>query len=164
MQSPSVCLIFCKNHRSLWLLGEFILLRSHYQAICHTSGYHLRWKANPRKIPLLLSQNHRMSGIGRDLERSSSPIPLLDKEHLDCVIQERIQVSFECLQRRRPHNLPEQPVPVFCYPRSEKAFSSIYVERCMFQPIAPCPVIGWMSLRIAWLHPPKTHPLHIYKH
>ena len=82
MQSPSVCLIFCKNHRSLWLLGEFILLRSHYQAICHTSGYHLRWKANPRKIPLLLSQNHRMSGIGRDLERSSSPIPLPEPYHL----------------------------------------------------------------------------------
>lgn len=29
------------------------------------------------------SQNHRMSGVGRDLERAPSPIPLLKQEHLD---------------------------------------------------------------------------------
>ena len=29
-----------------------------------------------------LSQNHRMAGIGRDLERSSSPMPLPMQEHL----------------------------------------------------------------------------------
>ena len=85
-----------------------------------------------------------MSGIGRDLERSSSPIPLPEQEHLDQVTQERIQAGFECLQRSGPHNLSGQPVPVFCYPYCEEAFSHIYVEPPMFQlvPTAPCPIIG----------------------
>ena len=61
-------------------------------------------------------QNHRMLGIGRDLKRSSSPIPLPEQEHLGEVTQEGVQAGFECLQRRRLHNLPGQPVPVLCYP------------------------------------------------
>jgi len=63
-------------------------------------------------------KNHRnrMSGIGRDIKRSSSSIALLEQEHLDQVTQECIQECFECLQRRRPHNLSGQPVPVSCYP------------------------------------------------
>jgi len=88
-----------------------------------------------------ITQNHRISGIGRDLERSSSLIPLLEQEHLDQVTQERVQVGFECLQRRRCHNLPGQPVPMFCY-LYHKVFSHIYVEPPVFQiaPTAPCPM------------------------
>ena len=95
-------------------------------------------------LKCILTQNHRISGIGRDLKRSSSPIPLLEQEHLDQVTQEHIQVDFECLQRRRPPNVSGQPVPVFYYPQSEEVFSSIYVELSMFQVahIAPCPIIG----------------------
>ena len=71
-------------------------------------------KGKEETISAVESQNHRISGIGRDLERSSSPIPLLEQEHLDQVTQECVQVGFECLQRRRLHNLSEKPVPVFC--------------------------------------------------
>lgn len=40
------------------------------------------------------SQTHRMSGIERDLNRLSSPIPLLEWEHLDQVTKECIQAGF----------------------------------------------------------------------
>jgi len=60
----------------------------------------------------LTSQNHRISGIEKDLERSSSPVPLMEQEYLDQVTQESIQAYFECLQKRRPHNLSGQPVPL----------------------------------------------------
>jgi len=43
-----------------------------------------------------------MSGIGREIESSSSPIPLLEQEHLEQVTQEHTQADFECLWRRRP--------------------------------------------------------------
>jgi len=52
------------------------------------------------------SHNHRMLGVGRDLERSSSWIPLLEQEHLGQVTQERVQAGFEYLQRWRLHNPP----------------------------------------------------------
>lgn len=86
------------------------------------------------------SQNHRMSGNGRDPERSSSSIPLPGQEHLNQVTQECIQECFECLQRRRPHHLSGHPAPVFCYPYCQEVFSHIFVEPLMFQtaPIAPC--------------------------
>lgn len=57
-----------------------------------------------------------MLGIGREPERSSSPIPLLEQEHLNHVTQERVLLGFESLQRKRLHNPPGQPDPVFCHP------------------------------------------------
>lgn len=66
------------------------------------------------------SHSHRMLGIGRDPERSSSPIRLQEQEHLHRVPQEPINASFECLRRRRLHNSVGKPVPVFCHPHCEK--------------------------------------------
>ena len=67
--------------------------------------------------------------VRRDLERPTSAIPLLEQEHLHQVTQEHLhqatQAGFECLQRRSPHHLSVQPVPVFCYPHHEEVFSSI---------------------------------------
>ena len=85
-----------------------------------------------------------MSGIGRDLKRSPSPTPLPQQEYLQHVTQECAQVGSECLQRKRPHNLSGQLIPVFCYPQREEVFPSIYVEPPMFQfaPNAPCPIAG----------------------
>jgi len=57
-----------------------------------------------------------MVGVGRDLCRSSSPTPLLKQGHLEQTAQDFIQVDFECLQKRRIHNLSGQPVPVLCHP------------------------------------------------
>lgn len=44
------------------------------------------------------SQNHRMSWMETDLERSSCPILRPGQEHLDQVTQECVQEGFECLQ------------------------------------------------------------------
>ena len=94
-----------------------------------------------------------MSGIGMDLERS---IPLPEQEHLDQVTQECLQVGSECLQRRKPHNLSGQPIPVFCYPHREEVFSCLrgnsYIPVCTHCPLYCC----WMSLTRAWIHPPDT--------
>lgn len=52
--------------------------------------------------------NHRMSGIGSKLKRSSCPAgagkPRLGHPGT-------CPVGFECLQRSRPYNLSEQAVP-----------------------------------------------------
>lgn len=61
-----------------------------------------------------------MLGTGRDLKRSSSPIPLMEQEHLDEATQECVQMGLECLQRRRLYNLSGHPVPVFCHPHCEE--------------------------------------------
>lgn len=52
----------------------------------------------------MLSAYHRMAEIGRDLQRSSSPLPLLKLGHLEHVTQDHIQASFQYLQRRKLHN------------------------------------------------------------
>lgn len=52
------------------------------------------------------SQNHRSVRVGKDLWRSSSPMPLQWQGHPEEVTQECIQVGFECLQRGRRHNFP----------------------------------------------------------
>jgi len=47
-----------------------------------------------------------MTGVGRDVLESSTPTPLLKQVHLMQATQNRVQVGFEYLQRRRLHNLP----------------------------------------------------------
>ena len=74
-----------------------------------------------------MSSNYRITEsqhgrVGRDLWRSSSPTPLLEQDHPEQVAQDRIQAGFEYLQRRRLHNLSEQPVPVLGHPQSEEFF------------------------------------------
>jgi len=99
-----------------------------------------------------LSQNHRMSEIGRDLKRFCSPIPLLEQEHLDQVTQECVQAGFECLQRRRPHNLSGQPVSVVCYPYYGRSFFSCLCGTSCVPACTHCPLsYHCMSLRRAWL-------------
>lgn len=49
-----------------------------------------------------------MIKVGGDLQRSSSPSPLLKHSHLEHVSQDHIQAGFEYLQRRQLHNLSEQ--------------------------------------------------------
>ena len=50
-----------------------------------------------RVVPLLplISQNHRMVGVGRDLWRSSSPTSLLKQVHLEQPVQDHGQAGFE---------------------------------------------------------------------
>lgn len=68
-----------------------------------TMGTWARWEEGAA-----LRVHHRITecyGFGRDFERSSSPIPLPEQEHPVEVTQEGVQAGFECLQRRRLHNL-----------------------------------------------------------
>jgi len=67
----------------------------------------------------------------KDLKRSPSTNTLLEQEHLDQVTQECIQLGSECLQRRRPHNLSRQPVPVFCYLYYHSLFVRVGCQRFM---------------------------------
>ena len=52
------------------------------------------------------SQNHRVSGVGRDLCGPSSPTPLPKQGHLQQAAEDLVQVGFEYLQRRRLHKPP----------------------------------------------------------
>jgi len=58
----------------------------------------------------MISQNHRMVGVGRDLCGSSSPILLPKQGHLQQAAHDLVQAGLEYLQRRRLHNLPGQPI------------------------------------------------------
>jgi len=83
-----------------------------------------------------------MVGIGKDLWGSSSPTPLPKQGHLQQAAQDLVQAGLECLQRRRHHNLPGQPVPVLHHPQSEEVLPQVQMELPVpqFVPIAPCPV------------------------
>ena len=91
-----------------------------------------------------ISQNHRMFRVERDLCGSSSPTPLPKQDHLQQAAQDRVQVGFEYLQRRRLHSLSGQPVPVLRHPQREEVLPHVQMELPMLQfvPIARCPVTG----------------------
>ena len=90
------------------------------------------------------SQNYTMVGSGTDLRGSSCPTPLPKQGQLEQAAQDSIQVGFEYLQRRRPHNVPGQPVPGLRHPQSEEVLPRVQVELPMLQfvPVAPRPVAG----------------------
>ena len=90
------------------------------------------------------SQNHRMFGVGRDLCGSSSPASLPKQGHSEQAAEDLVQVGLEYLQRRRLHNLSEQPVLVRRHPQSEEVLPHVQTELPVLQfvPIAPCPVAG----------------------
>jgi len=63
----------------------------------------------------VISQNHSMVGVGRDLCGSSGPTLLPKQGHPEQAAQDLVQAGLEYLHRRRLHNLPGQPVPVLCH-------------------------------------------------
>jgi len=69
---------------------------------------------------MVVLQNHRMVGVGRELCGSSSPAPLPKQGHLQQAAQDLVQAGLEYLQRRRLHHLPGQPVPVLLPEPAEK--------------------------------------------
>ena len=80
------------------------------------------------------SRDHSTVSVGRDLWRS--PVKPLLKHSA----QNRVQAGFECLQRRRLHQLSGQPVPVLCHPQGKDVFPPIPMELpgFAFVPVAPC--------------------------
>lgn len=105
------------------------------------------------------SQNHRMSGIGRDLESSSSPIPLPEQEHPDEVTQEGVQAGFECLQSRRLHNPPGQPVPV-SVTLTEKKFLLKFKWNLLCSSLYPLPLVLSLVVTEKSLGPCLVNHLH----
>ena len=65
--------------------------------------------------------------------------------HLQQAVQDFIQAGLEYLQRRRFHNLPGQPVAVFCHTQSEEIVPHVQVELPVLQfvPVAPRPDTGY---------------------
>ena len=80
-----------------------------------------------------LHDNGRLSEVGRDFWRSSCPAPLLKQGHLDPVVQNCIQTTFESLQVWRLQNCSEQPVPVLGHCHGEKELPDVSVwARCLW--------------------------------
>lgn len=68
----------------------------------------------------------------KDHRGSPGPTSLPKQGPPDHHIQNCVQVAFECLQRRRFHNFPEQPVPALSQLHS-KVLPHVWVELPMFQ-------------------------------
>jgi len=77
-----------------------------------------------------------MVGVGRDLCGSSSPTPLLKQGHPEQAAEDLAQAGLEYLQRRRPHSLPGQPVPVLHHPQREEVQGSRQVQWTVLLQIA----------------------------
>jgi len=92
-------------------------------------------------LSVLLSQNHRMLGDGKDLCGPSSPTPLLKQGHLQQAAQDFVQADLEYLQRRRIHTLSGQPVPVLRHPQSEEVLPHVQTELPMLQ-FVPIPYVA----------------------
>ena len=112
-------------------------------------------------IYYLFSQNHRMAEVGRELWRSSGPIPLLEQGNLEPVAQDRVQMAFELLQERRLYNLSGQPVVVLSHPHSKKCFlmfrwTLLCVSLCSL-PLVLSLGVTEKNLALSSLHPPFRH-------
>ena len=85
------------------------------------------------------SQNQRVVGVGRDLCGSSSPTLLPKQGHLQQAAQDRVQVGFEYLQRRRIHSPSGQPGPGLHHPQREEVLPHVQLELPLLQfvPIVP---------------------------
>ncbi|XP_068518999.1 Fc receptor-like protein 2 isoform X11 [Anas acuta] len=74
-----------------------------------------------------VAQNDGVVGVGRDLGRSSSPIPLPEQEHLHQVTQELI-VSLDVSEQSPPHSssylFPVLGALVYRHPPSKKSIST----------------------------------------
>ena len=109
------------------------------------------------------SRTHGMMGVGRDLWRSSSSTPLPKHGNLKQVPQNRVQVGFEYLQRRRIHYPCGQPVPVLLMEWSSSSSCSggtSYASVCA-RCLLSC---HWPPLERVWPHPLDTHPADIFRH
>jgi len=93
------------------------------------------------RAPVTESQNGR-GWKGPLWVTQSSPLP--KQGHPEQAAQDLVQVGLEYLQRRRVHNLPEQPVPGLHRPQREEVLPPDQLELPLLQfvPIAPCPVTG----------------------
>ena len=126
MLCPGFVLLVIKKHskmdsRTIGLIAKVLI---HYLSLP------FRW--------CWVSQNHRVTEVGRDLCGSSSPTLLPKQGHLQQAAQDLVQAGLEYLQRRRLHNRPGQPVPVLRHPQREEVLPHVQTELPVpqFVPIA----------------------------
>ena len=86
-----------------------------------------------RKHRIAESQNHRIAGVGRDLQRSSSPTLLPKQVPYNRLHEVDIQMGLEYLHRRRLHKLSGQPVPVLHHSYRKKVLPHVFTELPMFK-------------------------------
>lgn len=88
-----------------------------------------------RSICSILSQNHTIVEVGKDLWRLSCSALLLKQGHLDLVAHDHVQSDFEGPQGGILHNFFGQPVPGLSHPHGKQVF---HMESPKFQggPIA----------------------------
>lgn len=82
-------------------------------------------------VCLGFTKNHRMVGLGRNLQRSPSPTPLQDQEHLDQVAQGCPQACFE-IGLAFPHLPPTPNIRGIC-----SSSSSLWCWRSFHQITPP---------------------------
>ena len=83
-----------------------------------------------------------MVRVGRDLWGSPSPTPLPNQGHLEQAAQDRVQVGFEYLQRRRIHN----PSGQFYCSVTLRVRNFFLMFRCNFLCLNLCPLPLFWSL------------------
>ena len=82
-----------------------------------------------------------MVGIGRDLGRSSGPMPLPEQEQLDQVTQDRVQAGFECLWRRKLHKPPLGSLFSCSVTLTIKKFSLTFKWNLLCSSLHPLPLV-----------------------
>ena len=110
------------------------------------------------------SQNHRTVEVGRDLQWSSDPTPLLKQGHLQPLAQDQFQMVFEYLQPWRLHKLSGQPVPVLGHPHSKMCFLMFRQSLSCFS-LCPLPLVLSLhttekNLALSPLHPTFRYFIH----
>jgi len=95
-----------------------------------------------------------MVEVERDLWRLSGLTPLLRQGHLDLLVWDHLQVTFEYLQECRLNYLSGQPVPVLIHLHSVSQCSegTSCVSVCAHY-LLSC---YWAPLKRAWFHPLYT--------
>jgi len=107
---------------------------------------------------LLISQNHRMVGLGSDLCRSSSPTPLPKQGHLQQAAQDLFEAGVENLQRRRVNNLSGNLSQCSVTLRGKKFFLMFRQNFLCFS-LCPLPLVLLLGTTEKSLpYPLDTHP------
>lgn len=104
-------------------------------------------------------KNLRIGEAGRDLRRSSSPIPLLKQVSYNrsCKKASRWVVNIY----RRLYNLSGQSVPGLHHPYHKE----VLIDVCLELPMPLFLVLSLRTPRRAWSHPFASHlPVAIYEH
>ena len=111
MNLTEFCFNVPKSLTNLGILLSHIIMIEANNVLCFITLFvvvHHAVSSDPC-FTILISQNHRMVEVGRDIWMSSSPTLLLKQGHLGQVTQDHARSAFEYLQGWRLHNLSGQP-------------------------------------------------------